>query len=374
MSVEVDVVIVGAGVVGLAVAARISKQGRRVIVFEKNRSFGCEISSRNSEVIHAGIYYPQDSLKARLCIEGNRLLYELCEKNGIPCRKTGKIIVAVNDDEIEALNIIHEQASRNGVEDLEFISGAEINKREPNIKAKEGLFSPSTGIIDTHALMRYYYQKAVEGGADILFESTVERIEKPGNLWKVKVRDWNGVTDIDTRVVVNSAGLQSDVIARLAGVDVETQGYRINYCKGEYFGLGSKWRNAVNTLIYPPPEKSGLGIHVTISRDGMVRLGPNAEYVDSIEYDVNINHKKTFFNSAMRFMPQLEIEDLHPDFAGIRPRLQVPGGEFRDFVIAHEEISGLPGLINLVGIESPGLTASPAIGKYVADITSRVLS
>ena len=369
---EIDVVIIGAGVVGLAIAAEIAEQGKSVFVFEKNRTFGQETSSRNSEVIHAGIYYPEDSLKAKLCVDGNRLLYELCEQNDIPHKRLGKIILAISEDEIPKLNTIHKQALKNGVPGITWLSEEEIIQLEPNISGKAGLLSPSTGIIDSHALMQFFYRTALGYGAELLFEAEVIELSKIGNDWKVKIRDWEGTTNLVGRVVINCAGLESDKIAQLAGIVNEE--YKLHYCKGEYFSLGSKWRNSVNRLIYPTPEQAGLGVHVTLSLDGMMRLGPNAYYVDAIDYKVDKTHQGTFYQSARKYLPFIDLEDLKPDFAGIRPKLQGPGDTFRDFVITREESRGLPGLINLIGIESPGLTASPAIARYVAKMVSDVLA
>ncbi|MDY6910860.1 MAG: NAD(P)/FAD-dependent oxidoreductase [Chloroflexota bacterium] len=371
MTIEVDITIIGAGVVGLAIASELAEQGRSVFVFERNRTFGQETSSRNSEVIHAGIYYPEDSLKAKLCVEGNRLLYEICEKHSISYRKSGKMIVAVTQEEITKLEKIFEQAAKNGVTDLELLSQSDIKQLEPNIRGRAGVLSPSTGIIDTHSLMLLFHQKAVEYGAEFLFETTVAGMDKTGDAWKVSVHDWEGISDLTSQVVINCAGLSSDVIARLAGIDREH--YRLHYCKGDYFSLSSRWRNSITRLVYPTPEQTGLGVHATLALDGMIRLGPDAHYVDEIDYEVNKTQKNTFYRSSKQFLPALELDDLNPDFAGIRPKLQGPSELFRDFVITHENRSGFQGFLNLIGIESPGLTASPAIARYVAELVSEIL-
>ncbi len=368
MTIEVDVAIVGAGVVGLAIAAEIAEQGKSVFVFERNSTFGQETSSRNSEVIHAGLYYPENSLKAKFCVEGNRLLYEICQKNDIPHKRFGKIILAVSEDEILGLEKIFEQAARNGVNDLELLSQSDIQQLEPNVKGRAGILSPSTGVIDTHALMQFFYKSAIEYGVEFLFETEVVRLYRIGERWKVSVRDWEGISELATKVVINCAGLDSDKIARLAGIDRED--YRLHYCKGEYFSLSSKWRNSVSRLVYPTPEQAGLGVHVTLALDGMLRLGPNAYYVNEIDYKVTKDQKESFYQSAGRFLPTLEPDDLTPDFSGIRPKLQGPNDKFRDFIIVQEEQKGLEGLINLIGIESPGLTASPSIARYVASLVS----
>ncbi len=369
---EIDVIIIGAGVVGLAIAAEIAEQGKSVFVFELNSTFGQEISSRNSEVIHAGIYYPKNSLKAKLCVEGNRLLYELCQKHDIPHKKTGKIIFAVVEDKIPKLEEIYEQASRNGVTDLEILSRTDIKRLEPNIECRAGILSPSTGIIDSHSLMQYCYKQSIQYGADFLFETEVVGLEKKRNGWEVSICDREGIAVLSARIVINCAGLHADKIARLAGIDRED--YRLHYCKGEYFSLSSRWRNSVSRLVYPTPEQAGLGVHVTLALDGMLRLGPNAHYVNEIDYKVDKDQKESFYQSAGRFLPALEPDDLTPDFSGIRPKLQGPNDKFRDFIIVQEEQKGLEGLINLVGIESPGLTASPAMARYVATMVSDILS
>ena len=373
MLAEIDVAIIGAGVIGLAMAGETGQRKREVFVFEKNHSFGLETSSRNSEVIHAGIYYPEDSLKTKLCVEGRSLLYELCDRHGIAYKKLGKIIVAVNENEVTQLEKLYEQGRKNGTHDLMLLSRTELKKLEPNIEARAGLLSPSTGILDSYSLLKFLYSQAMEKGAEFVFNTEVIGIEKAGTKYKVQIRDQDGVSAFVARVVINSAGLNSGKIAQLAGMNMAKVGYVLRYCKGEYFSLGSKYRNLVGRLIYPTPEQAGNGIHVTPGLDGRVRLGPNARYVEAIDYGVDETQREAFYNSAKRFLPRIELEDLAPEFAGIRPKLQGPGEAFRDFVIAHEEKADFPGLINLIGIESPGLTASPAIARYVGKMVREVL-
>jgi L-2-hydroxyglutarate oxidase LhgO len=365
MLTEIDVAIIGAGVIGLATAGEIAQRKKEVFVFEKNHSFGLETSSRNSEVIHAGIYYPQDSLKTRLCVEGKSLLYKLCDRHDIAYKKLGKIIVAVNEKEITQLEKLYEQGRKNGVEDLMLLCQTELKKLEPNVEARAGLLSPSSGILDSHSMLKFLYSQAMEKGAEFVFGTEVVGIERMEAKYRVEIRDREGISAFISRVVINAAGLNSDRIAQLAGIDVAKAGYRLHYCKGEYFSLSSKCRNVVNRLIYPTPEQAGHGIHVTLGLDGRARLGPNAHYVEAIDYGVDEAQKEAFYHLAKRFLPFVELEDLEPEFAGIRPKLQAPGEAFQDFVIAHEEKTGFPGLINLIGIESPGLTASLAIARYV---------
>jgi L-2-hydroxyglutarate oxidase LhgO len=368
MLAEINVAIIGAGVIGLATAREIAQGEKEVFVLEKNRTFGLETSSRNSEVIHAGIYYPEDSLKAELCVEGKNLLCRLCDRHNIAYRKSGKIIVAASKNETTQLEKLCEQGRKNGVDDLVLLSRMELRKLEPNIEARAGLLSPSSGIFDSHTLLKFLYSQAREKGAEFVFDTEVIGIERAGAKYKVQIKDRDGVSAFVAHVVVNCAGLNSDKMAQLAGINIAKAGYKLHYCKGEYFSLNSKYRNLVSRLIYPTPEQAGHGIHWRQALDGRVLLGPSAHYVEAIDYAVDETHKQAFFNSAKRFLPFVELEDLAPESAGIRPKLQGPGEAFRDFVIAHEEQAGFPGLINLIGIESPGLTASLAIARYVSRI------
>jgi len=368
MPLEIDIAIIGAGVVGLGIAAEAAQEGKGVFVFEKNRTFGIETSSRNSQIIHSGIYYPPNSLKAKLCAEGRILLYELCEKHSLAYRKLGKVIIAVKQDEVTVVERLYEQGKRNGVEDLKLLSRNELKKLEPNVEGIAGLFSPSTGILDSYALMRFLYGNAKEKGVKFIFNSEVIGIEKAGTKYRVKIREREGVSSFTAPILINSAGLNSDKVAELAGIDIAQAGYKLHYCKGEYFGVNSKKRSLIGRLIYPAPEPAGLGIHATLDLEGKMRLGPNVRYTEEIDYRVDETQKEVFYESVKGFLPFLELADLEPDFAGIRPKLQGPEEAFRDFVIAHEDKKGLPGLINLIGIESPGLTAYPAIARYVARI------
>lgn len=371
MSNDIDVAIIGAGVVGLAVAAEIARRrNRNIFVLERNSSFGQETSSRNSEVIHAGIYYPGDSLKSRLCIEGNRSLYQLCSRYHIGYQRLGKLIVAISDEEIPALEALYQQGMDKGVTGLRMLSGDEVAHLEPCVRSVAGLLSPSTGIIDSHSLMRYWHQSAAREGVEFLFGAAVVGLEKSSGGWKVSVHDWEGVSQLHTRVVVNCAGLYADRIAGLAGID--SPNYRLQYCKGEYFSLNPRWRGSIHRLIYPVPEAAGLGIHITRSLDGMLRLGPNARYIPSPEYSVDPDHGNAFYEAVRRFIPSVEPADLQPAYAGVRPKLEGPDDPFRDFIMVHETEAGFDGLINLIGIDSPGLTAAPAIANRVADWITQI--
>ena len=376
---NVEITIIGAGIIGLSIAAEASKISDSVFVLERNTNFGMETSSRNSEVIHAGIYYPKDSLKAKTCLEGNHLLYEICENNNIPYKKTGKFIVAVCDSEIKDLENLFENAKNNGALDLELIFRDKIREQEPNIEAKAAIFSPSTGIVDSHSLMKYFLFKAKNNGAEIAFKSEVKNIERTPSGYRVTIVDSAGeLFSFLTNVVINCAGLESDNVAKSAGIDIKSENYVLKYSKGQYFKVCEKKSNLVQRLIYPVPasNSSGLGIHATPNLGGSLRLGPDDKYIprDRIDYDVDISDKDKFYQSIVFFLPFLELDDLTPDMSGIRPKLQGENEGFRDFVIKEESDLGLPGFINLIGIESPGLTSAPAIAKYVGNILTRILN
>ena len=376
MKFKSDITIIGAGVVGLAIAAQLAHHDRVVYVLEKNERFGQETSSRHSGVIHSGIYYPYGSLKAKLCVEGNHLLYELCQEHGIGHARLGKLIVAASDEETGQLQELKEKGRRNGAVGLKIISRRELKKLEPNVKGVAALLSPSTSIIDSHALMEHFVARARDGGAEIAYRKKVVGIEKVSNGYKITVEENDkGKFSFTTRILINCAGLYCDKIAELAGIDIDKAGYRLHYCKGEYFTVGGGKSKLVKRLIYPVPEvkDTGLGVHVTLDLEGRMRLGPNTQYVDSIDYSVDSSHKKSFYDSAKRMLPFIEYEDLEPEMAGIRPKLQGPGEDVKDFVIRDERDKGLPGFINLIGIESPGLTSSPAIARHVASIVKDIL-
>jgi L-2-hydroxyglutarate oxidase LhgO len=365
-----DVTIIGAGVIGLAIAAQIANKGWEAYVLEKNETFGLETSSRHSGVIHAGIYYPQNSLKARLCLAGNHALYKLGEESGIGYRKLGKMIVATTDEEISELEILLDRGQRNGVEGLRILSKHDMRELEPNVGGVAALFSPSTGIIDSHALMKYFVAQAIEGGVQIAYHTKAVAIEKVAEGYKVTAEDSSGEFPFMTRMLINCAGLHSDIVAELAGIDIVKAGYQLHYCKGEYFSVASSKSKLVKRLIYPVPvpKVTSVGIHVTFDLEGRMRLGPGIEYVESLNYAVNNQHQQLFYDSVRKFLPFIEYDDLEPEMAGIRPKLQGPNEDIKDFVIRDEGDKGLPGFINLIGIESPGLTAAPAIAEYVLSL------
>ncbi len=374
---RVDVIIIGAGVVGLAVASELAagQPNCSIVFMDKNDNFGKETSSRNSEVIHAGIYYPAESLKAELCVEGKHLLYEFCKKWSIPHHRCGKIIVASSEKEVDSLQRLLEQAQANGVMDLEELNPAKLSIVEPCIRARKALFSPSTGIINSYALMRCLEQIALNNGAIPAYCHLLTAIEALKDGYRVYFTNPDGSHDaLECCYLINSAGLHAGSIAALAGIDPAENKYRIHLCKGEYFSLPAVKAARVNHLIYPPPlpELEGLGIHITKTLDGRLRLGPNAVYVEKEDYSVDQAHALEFYRAAKKILPLIELEDLEPEMAGIRPKLSGRGEGFRDFVICEESPKGRPGLINLVGIESPGLTASLAIAKRVSAIIGKL--
>jgi L-2-hydroxyglutarate oxidase LhgO len=375
MTDRADVTIIGAGVVGLAIAAQVAKANRHVYILEKNQSFGLETSSRQSGVIHAGIYYPKGSLKAKLCVAGNRSLYQLCPRYDIGHKRLGKLIVAVDDEENEELEALLERGRGNDAEGLKLLSRQGLKELEPNVEGVAAILSPSSGIIDSYALMQYFVAKAGEGGAQIAYRTRVVGIEKAAEGYEVEVEDSEGRSSFITSVLVNSAGLYSDRVAAMAGIDIDRAGYRLHYGKGDYFSLKRRRENAVSRLIYPvpPSDIAGVGIHITFDLEGRVRLGPDIEYVDSLDYTIDRREQKLFYESVKRLLPAIEYDDLEPEMAGIRPKLQEPGGEIRDFVIRDESDKGLPAFINLIGIESPGLTAAPAIAEYVGGLIKKYL-
>jgi len=375
---EADITIVGAGIIGLALSASVSRKNRSVYVLEKNDSFGRETSSRNSEVVHAGMYYPKDSLKARTCVEGNRLIYEICKKNGINYKKTGKLITANEQVELKEIERLLHNGEDNGVSGLKILSEREIKHLEPNVTAFAALYSPDTGIVDSHNLMRYFLQTARAQGAEFIFHSEAKAIQKQNRGYQVSIRDADG-SDFSflTHILINCAGLNSDIIAKSAGIDIERADYILKFCKGEYFRLKSGKIRLIKHLIYSLPDKKeiSLGIHATPDLGGGLRFGPDAEYIqrDKANYNVEDSKREHFANAVNRFLPFVEAKDLIADTAGIRPKLQGPENGFRDFVIQHEEERGFPGLINLIGIDSPGLTSAPAIARYVQDMVEELI-
>jgi len=371
---RIETTVVGAGVVGLAIAAELAAAGREVIVLERHDSFGREASSRNSEVIHAGIYYPPGSWRARFCVEGNREIYRLGEKYGIPLRRVGKIIIALTEPDLAVLEDLSRRGRENGVEELELLDAARVAELEPGVKAVGGLLSPRTGIVDSHRLMAHF-EKRVEAAGTVAYNCELIGLEKQPGGFRLIIRDADGdEMELFSRVVVNAAGLGAAAVAESAGVDVAAAGYATYPCKGEYFRLWGSSSRLCRRLVYPPPTGISLGLHTVVDLAGGLKLGPNAFYVEEPDHAVDPAHLEEFFAGARDYLPDLRKEDLAPDMAGIRPKLYQKGEPERDFEINHEAARGLEGLIDLVGIESPGLTAAPALGRYVLGLAEDILS
>ena len=369
----VDSVIIGGGVVGLAIAAELARRfpGRALVLLERNAACGQETSSRSSEVLHAGIYYAGGSLKARLCVQGKNLLYDFCRRWDVPHRRIGKLIVATSPDEAATLDTLMNCGRLNGVDDLEFLDRSQVKALEPHVEAMSAVWSPSTGIIDSHALTARLAWCAAEHGATLACRHEVIGIDKCADGYDVRFLSPDSKQNcVRCSWVVNCAGLGAERIAACAGIAIAEAGYRLYFCKGEYFRIPPSRGRLVEHLVYPPPYKDllGLGIHVTKTLDGMTKLGPNAFYVEELDYDVDSGHAREFYDGVKDYLPFLACDDLQPDTSGIRPKLQAPGTPARDFVIRHEADKGLPGFINLMGIESPGLTSCLAIGLMVADM------
>ena len=368
-----DILIIGAGVVGLAVAAELGSAcpGKSIALFERNEKFGQEISSRNSEVVHSGIYYPRGSLKAQLCVRGNQLLYAFCEKHKIPHRRLGKLIVAIEETDLPSLEELKGKAELNGVQGVELLKPGQVRELEPEIRTRGALLVPSAGIVDSYLLMRRLEDLALQSGVLPAYCHEVIGIESSGKDYRVQFSNPDGSIDqIGCSILVNCAGLNAPNIAAMPGIDPGRAGYRIYPCKGEYFSVSFSKSKLVNRLVYPPPleELRGLGIHLTKNLDGRLRLGPSAFYVDQIDYSVNPGNLDYFYRAVKDFLPFLDPADLEPEMAGIRPKLQGPEDSFRDFIIHHEADRGLKGIINLVGIESPGLTCCFSIAEMVGEI------
>lgn len=359
-------VIIGAGAVGCAAAERLSQVKKDIVVVERHDSFGRETSSRNSEVIHAGFYYPSASLKAGLCVEGNRLMYAFLRECGIPHRVCGKIVVALTPEEETKIHALFEQGKASGVPGLSLVDAKVLRKLEPAVTGRAGLLSASTGIFDTHGFMKRLEQRAAGRGVTFAYNCEATAVVRTPGGWEVTVKDVDGsLLTMACETVVNCAGLSADRVAAMAGIDTAKAGYRIHFCKGEYFGVSNRHRGRLDRLVYPAPTPVSLGIHGVLGLDGSLRLGPSAFYVDEIDYTVDASHRRGFFESARMLFPFLEEDDLSPDQAGIRPKLQQAGGPFRDFVIRDEADKGLPGFINLIGIESPGLTSALSIARHL---------
>jgi L-2-hydroxyglutarate oxidase LhgO len=362
----VDCVVVGAGVIGLAVARALALAGREVIVLEAAEGIGTETSSRNSEVIHAGIYYPAGSLMARFCIAGRKALYAYCREKGVPHTNCGKLIVATNPDEDGRLAGIRQRAAVNGVDDMRILSAVEARAMEPNLSCTSALLSPSTGIIDSHAFMLALQGDAENAGAVFAFLSPmIGGRALPGGNVEVDVGGLEPIA-LRCRLLVNSAGLHAPAMARcIAGMPsgLVPKAY---YAKGNYFTLSG--RSPFSRLIYPVPVPGGLGVHLTIDLGGQARFGPDVQWLDTIDYTVDPDRADRFYAAIRRYWPDLRDGALQPGYAGIRPKIVPPNIAAQDFVVQGPAAHGVAGLINLFGIESPGLTAALALAEHVVDM------
>ncbi|XP_019428593.1 PREDICTED: L-2-hydroxyglutarate dehydrogenase, mitochondrial [Lupinus angustifolius] len=385
---KVDCIVIGAGVVGIAVARALALKGRDVLVIESAPTFGTCTSSRNSEVIHAGIYYPHNSFKALFCVRGREMLYEYCSEHGIPHKQIGKLIVATRSSEIPKLNDIINRGIQNGVDSLRMMDGAEAMKMEPELQCVKAILSPLSGIVDSHSLMLSLVGEAENHRATFTYNSTVTGGHLEGNhiclhISETKsIKEWNGTSILRPelvlmpKLVVNSAGLSAPILAkRFTGLQsrVVPPAY---YARGCYFTLSNTKATPFRHLIYPIPEDGGLGVHVTIDLNGQVKFGPDVEWIDGVDdsssflnkfdYSVRANRVERFYPEIRKYYPNLKDESLEPGYSGIRPKLSGPGQPSVDFVIQGEDIHGVPGLINLYGIESPGLTSSMAIADFIS--------
>ena len=359
----VECLVVGAGVIGLAVARTLARAGREVIVVESENGIGSGISSRNSEVIHAGIYYPTGLDKTRLCVDGKAMLYAFCREFGVPHKRCGKLLVAVNPAEVDKLATLKAQADANGVADLIWLSAKEAQALEPALVAERALLSPSTGIVDSHAFMLALSGDAEAHGAMIAFETPVlaGRAAERGLIIEI---GGPAPMRIAASTVVNAAGLGAQALARSIADMPPAKIPPLHLAKGNYFSLSG--RSPFSRLIYPMPTPGGLGVHLTLDIAGQAKFGPDVEWVDAIDYDVDPRRAESFYAAIRTYWPDLPDGALQPGYAGIRPKIARPGGSTTDFLIQTEKDHGIAGLINLFGIESPGLTASLAIADRLA--------
>ncbi len=359
---RIDALIIGAGVIGLAVARELALAGHEVIVIDQAEGIGTGTSSRNSEVIHAGLYYPRGSLKARLCVDGREALYRYCETHGVPHRRCGKLVVAVEQGEIAALEALHAQALANGVTDACLISGDSARAMEPAVTAVAALHSPSTGIIDSHAFMLGLQGDAEDRGAVFAFHSPFDGATVTRDGFDVRIGGAEPM-QLSTRLLINAAGLHaSDVASRIDGLEAQHVP-RTRWCKGHYFSLSG--RAPFSRLVYPMHNRAGLGTHFTLDLGGQGRFGPDVEWLpeDAPEdYTVDVSRAAAFTRDIRRYWPAMRDDTLAPAYTGFRPKIVGPGEPAADFRIDGASVHGVPGLMNLFGIESPGLTAALAIG------------
>ena len=364
---EVECIVAGAGVIGLAVARALALAGHEVIVLDAANGIGTETSSRNSEVIHAGIYYPANSLMARFCVAGRRMLYTYCREKSVPHRNCGKLIVATNAEEDAMLSGIQRRAEANGVEGMRVLTAAEAIAMEPNLRCTSALHSPATGIIDSHAYMLALQGDAENAGAACVFLSPMTGAQVVQGGFDVAVGGREPV-DLRCRLLVNSTGLHAPYLARTIEGMPSDQVPGAYYAKGNYFTLSG--RSPFSRLIYPVPVPGGLGVHLTIDLGGQARFGPDVQWIDDIDYTVDPARADSFYAAVRKYWPALENDALQPGYSGIRPKIVPRGAPAQDFVVQGPQLHGVPGLINLFGIESPGLTASLALAQHVVEIAT----
>ena len=362
-----DIVIIGAGVVGLAIARTLSEKGREVLVLEELSEFGKITSSRNSGVIHAGIYYPENSFKAKMCVEGNKLLYDYCSKYSISHKNTKKILVASSEEQIKIIDDIKVQAEKNGVQNIEKISKSKVLSLEPLIECKEALLVPSSGIVDSYSFMNSLEGQIKDSQGMISYNSKVSKINFNGKSFTLQVQDQeNNFTSIGCKFLINSAGLYASTVAnRIEELDKKFIP-KTYFAKGNYFSLSRDL--GIKHLIYPIPEGFGLGIHLTLEMDNTIKFGPDVEWVDNIDdYEVNLSRKEEFIKEILKYLPTLDANLLTANYSGIRPIMNKKDKSKRDFIINSEKNHNISGLINLYGIESPGLTSSLSLAKHIAE-------
>ena len=365
MTETVECVVIGAGAVGLAVARVLARGGREVLVLEKERWIGSETSSRNSEVIHAGLHYPKGSLKARFCVAGRDRLYAYCAERGIPHKRLGKLTVATKEEELPILEGVWRKAVANGVDDLEWVGGSEARALEPALSCLRAFLSPSTGIIDSHALMLSYQGELEAAGGMVVLRAPMIAGGVTERGFALEIGGAEPMALACRRLVI-SAGVHAPGVARrIAGIPPASipPAY---YARGVYFTLAG--RSPFRHLIYPVPESGGLGVHLTLDLAGQARFGPDVEWIDGVDYSVDPRRGERFYIAIRRYWPDLKDGVLQPGYAGIRPKISGPGEPAADFLVQGPADHGVPGLVNLYGIESPGLTASLAIADHVAGL------
>jgi L-2-hydroxyglutarate oxidase LhgO len=364
MSDMFDTIVVGAGLVGLAVAKAVSARGRQVLVLERHRSPIQETSSRNSGVLHSGIYYPTGSLKAKLCVRGQKILYDYCVNRQIRHERCGKIIVAQNS-QADALAALARRAYANGIVDLRELTAREAAKMEPEVRCEHALFLPSTGIVDTHELAYAYIGDIESGDGSIVYGAEVEKVSIDTGRITLFVRSGDSTSELACNSLVNSAGLDAIPLLRRMHGYPEHLFREPYYAKGSYFSLLRE--RPFRHLVYPLPNEAGLGIHATLDLDGAVRFGPNVKWIDKPEFSVDAADEVEFYQSVRSYWPALEDGMLQPGYAGVRPKLVGSSSTAADFAIEGSDVHGCRGLVNLLGIESPGLTCSLAIGEFVSE-------